>query len=369
MHKILVVGQTPPPYGGQAVMIEQLLRQEYSRIKLFHVRMCFSREMDDIGRFQIKKVWHLLTLILRIFASRIWHQTKILYYPPSGPNKTPMYRDLAILICTRWMFSKTIFHFHAGGITELNQHLSRLEKLLFWIAYHKPDGAFLLSDLNPRDDKNLHAKQTFIIPYGIEDQYQQVSRNIQNDTPTVLYVGILKESKGVLLLLDALRTLKDRGVDFKAVFVGKFESNTFEQTVMMVANQTKLKPNLEFPGVLTGDEKWQQFANADIFCYPTFFESETFGLVVLEAMQFKLPTIVTNWRGVPSLVSEGKTGFIVPIKDSDQLADKIELLCKNEALAAQMGNAGREIYLGNYSLTTFRNRIEKAFVQVAEQRP
>ena len=48
MVRILVVGQTPPPYGGQAIMIERMLQHEYTHAKLFHVRMVFSSEIDEI---------------------------------------------------------------------------------------------------------------------------------------------------------------------------------------------------------------------------------------------------------------------------------------------------------------------------------
>jgi len=46
MAKILVVGQTPPPLGGQAIMIQQMLEQKYDNLQLLHVRMSFSKEMD-----------------------------------------------------------------------------------------------------------------------------------------------------------------------------------------------------------------------------------------------------------------------------------------------------------------------------------
>ncbi|MCB0778123.1 MAG: hypothetical protein KDC03_01035, partial [Flavobacteriales bacterium] len=54
--RVLVVGQTPPPFGGQAVMIEALLAGRYDRIHLEHVRLAFSDDMDSVGRFQWRKV-------------------------------------------------------------------------------------------------------------------------------------------------------------------------------------------------------------------------------------------------------------------------------------------------------------------------
>lgn len=51
---VLVVGQTPPPIGGQAVMMERFLKGTYTRIKLVHVRLAFSNEMNEVGRFSMR---------------------------------------------------------------------------------------------------------------------------------------------------------------------------------------------------------------------------------------------------------------------------------------------------------------------------
>ena len=59
MKKILVLGQTPPPYGGQAIMIKTFLEGNYSHIKLFHIRMSFSKDMDEMGKVKIRKIFHL----------------------------------------------------------------------------------------------------------------------------------------------------------------------------------------------------------------------------------------------------------------------------------------------------------------------
>ena len=79
--------------------------------------MAFSRGMKDMGKLQVYKVMHLLNIVIKIYYYRICRQVDILYYPPSGPNSA-VYRDMMILFPTRWMFRKTIFHFHASGLSE-----------------------------------------------------------------------------------------------------------------------------------------------------------------------------------------------------------------------------------------------------------
>ena len=109
--KVLIVGQTPPPFGGQAIMIERILNFQYDDIAFFHVKMNFSSDMDDIGRVQFKKVFELIRVVLNIYKFRIFHNTRILYYPPAGPNTVPILRDIVILFLTRFLFKKNHFPF------------------------------------------------------------------------------------------------------------------------------------------------------------------------------------------------------------------------------------------------------------------
>jgi glycosyltransferase involved in cell wall biosynthesis len=365
MVKVLVVGQTPPPYGGQAIMIQKIIEGRYNEVELFHVRLAFSKDMEEVGHFKIRKIFHLLQVILSIIYMRIRHNVKVLYYPPAGPNMIPMYRDLVILISTRWMFEHIIFHFHAGGLTKLYPKLNPVLRFLFRWAYLEPDGAIVLSELNPPDAEHLKAKRVFMIPYGLEDNF--ISDDVkEKELPSILYVGTLRESKGILVLIDALAELHRRKVPFRAELMGRFSSARFRDRVVDRMDRHKIASSVKFLGVLSGDDKWQAFAAADVFCFPTFFESETFGLVVLEAMQFALPVVATRWRGVPSLVRDGETGYLVPPRDSTVLADKLAELLLNPEQAENMGQRGREAYLQHYTIEKFRNRLEEAFLSIVD---
>jgi hypothetical protein len=65
--RILVVGQVPPPWGGQAVMIQKLLDADLPGVEVHFVPMSFSADMDEIGRFRWKKL-----LQLPILVGKIW---------------------------------------------------------------------------------------------------------------------------------------------------------------------------------------------------------------------------------------------------------------------------------------------------------
>ena len=350
-------------------MIDKLVTGEFDRVEMHHVRMTFSKTIDDVGRARPAKLLHLAGVIRRILVARLKYGTTILYYPPAGPNRIPMYRDIAILLATRPLFKHTVFHFHAGGLTDLISELSPIEHTLFTRAYSRPDCAIALSDLNPPDGERLGAGRNLIIPYGIEDNAPRFTRRAGNkQASTILFVGMLTKSKGVIVLLEACRILKDRSIKFEVQLMGHFASDSFEAEARKFVAANELASQVCFLGVRTGNEKWQTFADADIFCFPSFYESETFGLVVLEAMQFGLPVVATRWRGIPSLIDEGDSGHLAPVQNPKVVAAHLEMLIHEPEKARAMGELGRQRYLAEFTLERWRTRMEAAFLSVVSSK-
>jgi glycosyltransferase involved in cell wall biosynthesis len=369
MMKVLTVGQTPPPFMGQAISIQNILRGKYRDLKFYHARMSFSKEIDEIGKFKFIKVLKLPTIIINIIYKRLRHNIHILHYPPGGPDRLPMYRDFAILLSTRFLFNKTIFYFNAEGISELYKRLYPWEQYLFRRAYWAPDLAVKQSPFGPSDGAFLQAKRNVVIPNAEQDRYPEFGKpsrtNRDELAPVLLFVGVVRESKGIMVFLQAARILRDEGFIFKVEIMGTFESAEFKKKVQDFMSAHDLDGVVKFLGVRMDDAKWQTYAEADILVFPSFFECESFGRVLIEAMQFEIPVVATRWRGIPSIVEEGGSGFLVPIKDSQALAEKIAILLKDPARRAEMGKRGRQIYLERFTIERFWRDIEEAFSSVA----
>ena len=371
MLKVLVVGQTPPPYGGQAIMIERLVNAELADVELIHVRMGFSSNMNEIGRVRLSKIVHLFAVIARIIYHRFRDGVRILYYPPAGPDRVPMIRDVIVLVSTRWLFTKTVFHYHAGGISELYDQLPRWQRWFYRRAYFGADAAIRISDLTPEDGKLLEAKREYVIPYGIDDPRagfapaDGVSAARSNDSLRILFVGILRESKGVMVLVEACGKLAARGVPFQLEIMGQWHSGEFADRVEERIRELKLEEHVRFLGVLTGDEKFAAFRRADVFCFPTFFNCEAFPVVLLEAMACGLPIVSTNWRGVPSIVDDGRTGFLVAPHDSDAVADRLAILADDVELRERMGRAGRAKFEREFTFSRHASRMRRVLLQTA----
>jgi Glycosyltransferase len=329
--------------------------------------MAFSSEMDEIGIFKLKKVWHLVVLIAKIYYYKIRFNIKILYYPPAGPNLVPILRDIVILLSTRFLFEKVIFHFHAGGVSEFRERLKRPLRRLFDKAYDYPTLSIRMSNLSPEDGRALQSKTDKIVPYGIDDHFLQFQSQLVKEKRSrirMLYVGVIKDSKGVEYLIRAIRFVVESGNSIELRLMGKFDSAIYELKVRNVVEELQLTECITFCGVKSDIDKWQEYYNADIFCFPTFFESEAFPVVLLEAMQFSLPIVTTKWRAIPGIVHDGIEGYIVPIKDSGVLADKIRTLVDEPKLRSLMGDHARARYLTEFQSEIFHARIQKVFAEL-----
>jgi glycosyltransferase involved in cell wall biosynthesis len=372
-HRILVVGQTPPPLGGQTLMIQRLLNAELYGIHLLHVRLDFTKSMTNIGRASWLKVARLFLIIAKITYTRYVYRASTLYYPPAGPERTTIYRDFAILLSTRWMFRKTIFHFHAVGLSSIFSNLNPVMKALFRQTYAKPDLTISPSRRNPPDGQFLRSRTVRFIPNGIDDPAHQQPHPPKNGPASssfnLLFVGLLCESKGVLVLLESCVHLAREGHSFIMNLLGHFHTAEFRDQCMSFVQTNRIQDRVFFLGEREGQDKWNIFAKTDIFCFPSHFHSESFGLVVLEAMAFTLPVVATAWRGIPDLVSDGENGFLVPIKDSAATASKIAALMLSPELRKRFGENGRKKYEERFTAGQWVRSMNEALFATVSKKP
>ena len=208
-----------------------------------------------------------------------------------------------------------------------------------------------------------------VIPNGIEDPYQDDIRapaqtSTSGNPPLgILYVGILRESKGVETLHEACGQLLDRGIRFQLNLVGNWESDDFERWARERVEQLRLRERVNFLGVLVGRPKFVVLRRADVLCHPTNFD--TFPTVLLEAMAAGIPIVATNLSGIPSMVDDGRTGFLVAPGDPTAVADRLVCLANDVELRTRMGAAGRRRFEREFTLSRHIERMRTVFLDAA----
>ncbi len=183
-----------------------------------------------------------------------------------------------------------------------------------------------------------------VVPPG--ERYNDKIRNVLRKKyglkePVLLYVGRLGPEKGLFTLVDALSMTYKRGIQPTLVLAG---AGPLESELRAEASKRGLI--IKFVGFLQQDELARRYATADIFVLPS--QSEAWGLVVNEAMEFELPLILSSHVGsVPVLLKEGKNGLSFPVGDSNALALCIERLCSDKSLRQNMGRVSSDIIKNN----------------------
>ena len=361
---IVIVGQTPPPYHGQGIMIQYLVEGSYRALEVTHVRMDFSKSLRDIGRLSLNKFTELFGLVKRVWAAKRTTNARILYYPPGSPNLVPVLRDIIFLLSVRWMFSRTVFHFHAGGLGEYLKSLPFPLRQFAISAYCKPDLALVLAGRLAEDVEIISPRKTCVLPNGIPDVFasrQDPASSTQND-PSILFMGMLSKAKGVADLLKACALLKERGRHFQCLLAGSPSSDEEYRDLQNLVDSEGLSTIVHFTGPVVGEEKWNLFATSDIFCFPSFYASEAFPVVLLEAMMFSLPVVSSRWRAIPEIVDESTTGFLVEPHDVSELAEKLDLLISDKVLRARLGKNGRQRYIDQFRVECYRHSFESALL-------
>jgi glycosyltransferase involved in cell wall biosynthesis len=144
----------------------------------------------------------------------------------------------------------------------------------------------------------------------------------------VIFIGSLSQRKGLSYLLDAVQQL---GSAVELTLIGRRVGDCRPLDAALKIH--RWIPSLSHAEVL------RELQQHDVMAFPSLFEG--FGLVVLEAMACGVPVIATPNGAAPDIIHQGEDGFIIPIRDSQALAEKLELLSKDRDRLASMSQAAQ----------------------------
>lgn len=181
---------------------------------------------------------------------------------------------------------------------------------------------------NGVDLSRFKRRYPFKDKFGIKAQYM------------VLFVGQLIELKGVKYFVDMAAKIAERRNDVVFVMITQYPKLIME--LISKARSLRIIDRLfvfDFRKGLTDDDLVGAYFDCDALVLPSLLE--TMPTVPLEAMAASKPVVATNVGGVPEIVKDGVTGYLVDPGHSDLLAEKVLLLLQDEVLRCKMGKEGR----------------------------
>lgn len=359
-NRILFIMQLPPPLHGASQSNSNIANSSFinSNFDVRIVNLKFANSLSELRRFTLKKVLKAFKYCFVIISVARKFKPDLVYFTLS-PNGFAFYRDALYVFIIKILRIKIVFHLHGKGIKKYCES-NYFKRVLFKKVFQNADVICLTNKLT-KDIENVSSAQPFIVPNGIPIQKESLNTIIRNNCiPMILYLSNYKESKGILILIDALTILKAQGLNFNARLVG----GPSDLSILDLTNYIKdknMEENIEVVGPLYDDKKYSEFKEADIFVFPTFYSNETFGIVNLEAMQFGLPIITTDEGGISEVVINGQTGFVIEPKNSHELINKLALLINDKKMREEMGIRGKDMFFQHYTLQHFEKNLKEVF--------
>jgi len=181
-------------------------------------------------------------------------------------------------------------------------------------------------------------REAVLIPNGIHyEAIRLASETFQKYPARILFVGRLEPMKGVDTLLAALSILKESGTHFHLRIVG---DGSQRESLEAITRSLGLSDDVTFVGSKKHAEVFAEYAQASIFC--GLSRSEALGNVFLEAQAAGCAVLATNVGGIPDVVKDSVTGYLIPPDDAQTARNALGVLLKHDALREQMGEAGIE---------------------------
>lgn len=233
---------------------------------------------------------------------------------------------------------------------------SFLHKKIIEYNFAKADTIIAITNLMQKEINKYTNKNIEIIPFGIDTDIfkPKIVKSIFNKEDIVIgTIKHLEDFCGIDYLIRAFKILKDRyrDIPLKLLLVG---SGSQEIYLKNLAKELNIDTDIVFTGHI--DHKSIPEYHNMITIFVALSHIEGFGVAVAEASASAKPVVVSNVGGLPEIVENNITGFVVPPRDPQQAAEAIEKLISDNELREIMGKAGRERIVQLFNITNDINK-------------
>jgi colanic acid/amylovoran biosynthesis glycosyltransferase len=256
---------------------------------------------------------------------------------------------IGVFLKNRGFCRKVITTFHGADI---NSYIKKYGPNIYKTLYKESDVITTNTDFTKsKIIQNGGPSQIHIIPEGLFFDDYKNQKPFSKIPNSILTVGRLEEKKGYYYSLNAIALIKRIIPDINYFIIG--DGSLHDELTKLVV-RLGISDNCHFLGSCTSTKIREYYQKCSIFILPSVTASngdmEGQGLVLQEAQASGIPVISTIHNGIPDGILKDTSGFLIPEKDSEQLAQKILVLLNNDKLRSTMGKAGIEFVKKKYDI-------------------
>lgn len=323
MKKVILLAPTPPPVGGIAMWTSRMLQAKLKhgwQTDVVDEKLIGKR--DVFGDRTKRSLFHEVKRCLRIWwqlANKLTDEDAIIVHSCIPANTLPILREYMCACITKLHKRKFIVHFRC---TVPNMVKSKINLFMLKRICNISDCVMLLNQQSVDFVKPLTKTRICLIPNFVDSAEIAEAHETREVLSRVLYVGGVIETKGCLDLIAVAKRFPQ--VEFH--LVGKAEEKIVQAAAQL--------PNVILPGVMDREQLRQEFAQADVFAFLSYFSGEGFSNALAEAMAAGLPCLVTDWAANKDMI-EDKGGCVVPIQSPEEAAQALHTMLPAEVRRAQ----------------------------------
>ena len=363
--RLLFIGALPEPMTGQAlagrVLLEGLPGDIHADVIDLSKRQ-FRQGFDSFGRSA-----EVARILWRVWRRR--RHADVIYLTVSESIAGNL-KDLAIyLLCIRQLRRMAI-HLHGGaGMKRLMASAGPLRRLnatflsrLGGVVILGPSHRAIYRGVVP--EARLH-----VVPNFAEDSLfttvERIDAKFRNPAPfRVLFLSNLLPGKGHLELLEAFAGL---GAALQSQvelhFAGGFESDAQKDAFL---SRIAVFRQIRYHGTVSGAAKVELFANAHLFCLPTYYPYEGQPISILEAYASGCAVVTTDHSGIPDVFADGVNGYRVERQSVSTLRAALERALADPEALRRMAVTNFQTAVTTFRADTYRQGVVRVLRSVAE---
>jgi glycosyltransferase involved in cell wall biosynthesis len=219
---------------------------------------------------------------------------------------------------------------------------SRLNKRLFQdVVTHFIFNSKATKQLLEKNHKEIVDTKKSAVIYNAIEFSNDKEESPKNYQVIIGNAGRLVEQKGQFHLIDIAKKLKQKGVHFELQIAG---DGPLREDLKKQINQEGLNDCVKLFGFVNDMKAFMK--GIDIFVSTALWEG--FGFVLAEAMTAQKPVLAFDLSSNPELINDGENGYLIPEKNTDLFAAKLEYLCQHDEVRSEMGKAAFQFALDNF---------------------
>ena len=338
MTKVLIIATGKKTRGGITAVLK--LYEQSQMWQQYHCHWVGTHRDGGMAR----KIWCLIKALFQYLVLLPFFDIVHIHFSLKMSAK----RKYLFFKLAKLLGKKTILHLHCGS------QIDDIWDETYQKMFEQCECGILLSEsLKKKVEERIGESEKLKVVYN---PCPVVSKSANYEKQNIiLFSGTLYEGKGYKDLINAFAKIAPRYLDWRLVLAGNGEVKIAEELAkgLGIENQVKLL------GWVSGEMKHRVFCEAKVLCLPSY--AEGFPMAVLDALAYGLPVVATPVGGIPDVAVDGENMLLFQPGDIDALAEKLEMIIRNEKLREKLSEESLNLTKGKFSLDTVTKQIGKIY--------